>query len=1213
MTNIRTGDEFFLNLTGQKIIILLEKLRQAIEYSGRLRAFVVGGENLELCDRLELMWQKAESNRRKYKPFLSQITPDLEKINIESKPLSNGKINHSGFTLEKDEEIFSLGKPRKASVAITRIVFPGVEASLLVLGSQLNVWMKLDWGANQNNGISWGYAGSPNGNWQNAIEPEPPLRVSIVVEPEAIAQLLATPAVAAAIPHCSSLEAADLENDPNLLGRFWRQFQQIVPPDWEERPSREVGDRQRGIIENRPNSSSQKSLGDSLGTHLFSEAPIGIIYQSLDGGILAANPAFCRMIGYTKEQLRHLDLRSISHPEDFAVEVRLIQSLLQGGLKGQSLRKRYLRRNGSILATEISMSLVGEETEESYLMTFVKDLSDRALAEQELEQQREQEGILNEISAQIRSNQALPKILKLAVERVQQALNADRVLAYQIRSDRSGICVAEAVDPAYPATEGNVFPVDCIPSAYLEAYRNGRLWRADDVWASDLAQCHREMLSDLDARSIISVGIRYTNKASTWENYHQDSQNLSESVEFTAETVAKDLSGKQAASFQRDLAKNEIARGEATSGRAVQDNIALWGLLVVHHCHAPRRWTKIEEQLVQAVANQIGIAIEQTVILQKLQAYTRELEDRVKERTYSLQRSLRFEQLRSQITETFRNALDEDEVLKTAVDGLAETLRADGCYASLYREEERVFEVRCESESDKGEGASLVGERLSLQNHLGALSSGEVCFEDFPERIPEDESGDRSSDSSYSDGLDSDGLEDADFANRGSSLISPILDRQGLIGTICIFSTRPRTFSPEEIKLVFQIASGCAIAIRSARLAQQEHSSRANAKYFRSFIEQSTDVFAEYDSELRYLSINSAGALLLQLPPAQIIGKTNRELLGEHAADTLEPLIRQVFTTGETVRVTNEISFPGGSRTLDSVYAPITDVAGRVRRAIGVSKDVTELRDRCKLLQEKNEELTAMNRMKEDFITTTSHELRTPLTAILGFANVMLEGAFGELNSKQFDYIERIHNSGQHLLELINDILDLSRMEADRLEVEPQLIFIHDLCQSTISLIRERVANHGLNLEVEVAPDLEYMVVDYRRLKQMLLNLLGNAIKFTPEGTIGLKIYKTRGDRSSNHSSSRNLHSDWIHFMVWDTGIGIDEREQGRLFTPFSQIDSSLSRQYQGSGLGLTITRKLAELLGGYISLESDTNKGSSFTISLPLQEEPEALTGNWQ
>ena len=1204
MTNLSIEDKGALNLNGQKFMPLLERLRQAIECSGRLRALVVGGENIELCEQLELMWQKADKQTldgREYKPLVYQTNLRQGELEVQAgKPSNSNSWNSPGSGRVEEEgrieDRFSLATVRPAK-AIPRIAFPGVEASLLALGSKLNVWMKLELARDRDNGgaeISWDSTGSSNGHWRsNPIEPESPLRVSLVFEPEAIAQLLASPAVAAAIPHCSSLEAADLENDPNLLGRFWRQIQQILPPDWQERPTREIGEQLSHQTENLPNPSSQNSLANSLKTHLFSEAPIGIIYESLDGGILAANPAFCRMIGYTEAQLRHLDLRSISHPEDFAVEVRLIQSLLEGGAKEQSLHKRYLRRNGSSLSTEITISLVGEEAEESYLMTFVKDLSARALAEQELERQREREGILSDISAQIRSNKALPKILQLAVERVQEALNADRVLVYQIGYDRSGVCVAEAVDPAYPAIEGNTFPVDCIPPAYLEAYRNGRLWRADDVWAFELAECHREMLQNLQARSMIAVGIRQSNKTSAWE----DSQNLSEATEFVAHTAAEGLPGNRAPSLRSEIARDNAAENEMT-----RDNMALWGLLIVHQCHAPRRWTNTEEQLVQAVANQIGVAIEQTVLLQKLQAYTRELEDRVKERTHSLERSLRFEQLRSHITETFRNALDEDEVLKTAVEGLAETLAADGCYASLYNEEERVFEVRCESDPGSEKAAfSLAGERLSLQNCLEKLSSGEICFDDFPGYVL----GDRPSHPSGSYGLG-----DAK-ANAGFSLISPILDKQGLIGAVCVFSAPPRTFSPEEIKLVFQVASGCAIAIRSARLAQQEHSSRANAEYLRLFLAQSTDIFAEYDSELRYLSINPAGALLLQLPPAQIIGKTNRELL-ESAADTIETLIGQVFSSGEKVRVTHEISFPEGARTFDSVYAPITDATGNVRRAIGVSKDVTELREQCKLLQEKNKELTAINRMKEDFITTTSHELRTPLTAILGFANVLLEGAFGTLNSKQFDYTERIHNSGQHLLELINDILDLSRMEAHRLEVEPQLVFIHDLCQSTISLIRERVANHGLNLEVEVAPDLEYMVVDHRRLKQMLLNLLGNAIKFTPEGTIGLKIYKSRGDWSLNHSTSRNQHSDWIHFLVWDTGIGIDEREQERLFTPFSQIDSSLSRQYQGSGLGLTITRKLAELLGGYITLESHPKQGSSFTISLPLQEEPEALLGNW-
>ncbi|HEY9836669.1 MAG TPA: ATP-binding protein, partial [Vampirovibrionales bacterium] len=180
-------------------------------------------------------------------------------------------------------------------------------------------------------------------------------------------------------------------------------------------------------------------------------------------------------------------------------------------------------------------------------------------------------------------------------------------------------------------------------------------------------------------------------------------------------------------------------------------------------------------------------------------------------------------------------------------------------------------------------------------------------------------------------------------------------------------------------------------------------------------------------------------------------------------------------------------------------------------------------------------------------------------------------------------------------------------------------VYICDICQGLVSLIQERVANHGLQFQMEVDPSLECIVVDPRRLKQMLLNLLTNAIKFTPEGEVGLKIYRSSakqtpegGDGNSKAGEqgiSRPVRNpvtrphDWIHFVVWDTGIGIDERDRPRLFSPFSQIDSSLTRKYQGSGLGLAITRKLVELHGGWISVTSHPNQGSTFSITLPLYE----------
>ena len=168
-------------------------------------------------------------------------------------------------------------------------------------------------------------------------------------------------------------------------------------------------------------------------------------------------------------------------------------------------------------------------------------------------------------------------------------------------------------------------------------------------------------------------------------------------------------------------------------------------------------------------------------------------------------------------------------------------------------------------------------------------------------------------------------------------------------------------------------------------------------------------------------------------------------------------------------------------------------------------------------------------------------------------------------------------------------------------------MFIQDICESAIGLIHERLTNQGLTLEVEVDPDLDYLICDPRRLKQMLLNLLSNAIKFTPQGTVGLKIYRTRTP-AGTHGACNVTTPEMIHFQVWDTGIGIDEADQLRLFSPFSQIDSSLSRQYQGTGLGLAIVRKLTEILGGSITVESSIGKGSRFTISLPLYQSSDML-----
>ncbi len=229
----------------------------------------------------------------------------------------------------------------------------------------------------------------------------------------------------------------------------------------------------------------------------------------------------------------------------------------------------------------------------------------------------------------------------------------------------------------------------------------------------------------------------------------------------------------------------------------------------------------------------------------------------------------------------------------------------------------------------------------------------------------------------------------------------------------------------------------------------------------------------------------------------------------------------------------------------------------------------------------------AANRAKSEFLSTISHELRTPLTGILGFSGVLQEEIFGSLNTKQKQYVECIHSCGKHLLELINELLDFNKIEAGKEELNLETIVVEEIGQACLSLIGERCRERGLQLSMAIAPDVTTCTADQRRLKQILVNLLSNGVKFTDAGSITLKIEKTASE---------------ILFSVTDTGIGIALADQESIFKPFHQVDSGLNRKYEGTGLGLALSRKLAQLHKGDITLESELGRGSCFTLHLPSE-----------
>ncbi len=254
------------------------------------------------------------------------------------------------------------------------------------------------------------------------------------------------------------------------------------------------------------------------------------------------------------------------------------------------------------------------------------------------------------------------------------------------------------------------------------------------------------------------------------------------------------------------------------------------------------------------------------------------------------------------------------------------------------------------------------------------------------------------------------------------------------------------------------------------------------------------------------------------------------------------------------------------------------------------------IQDNRHALERSNRELKKLDQKKSEFLANMSHELRTPLNAIIGFSEVLRDRCFGYINQKQAEYVEDIHESGKHLLSLINDILDLSKIEAGMMTIERSPFDLESLLHGSISMVREKAAKRRIGIRVETGQLPPFIEADERKVKQIVYNLLSNSVKFTSDG--------------GHITLSGTMKGDEIEVSVEDDGIGIDEPDFERVFSKFEQIDSGESRHYEGSGLGLALARSMVELHGGKIAVASELGRGSRFTFTLPVGT-PDASAGS--
>jgi signal transduction histidine kinase/ActR/RegA family two-component response regulator len=653
----------------------------------------------------------------------------------------------------------------------------------------------------------------------------------------------------------------------------------------------------------------------------------------------------------------------------------------------------------------------------------------------------ERSSVLRSITQKIRQSLDLPIVLETAVQKIQELICADRVGIFKFQSDLKfdeGEFVTEAVSPGFEHLAGSKIPIPCFGEKLAWYYQRGSISAIEDIYTADLPPSE--------------IGF---------------------------------------------FAKYQV---RATLIAPLIDGTVLWGLICIQQCTAPRLWQESELEAIEQIAEQIGIAIQQATLYQKIQL---ELEIRWQaEAAIAIQ--LRQQQTLSKIAQQIRNSLKIEDILATTTKQAKELIGVDRVTAIKFLSGGKIQAVE---EAVSPEYPQMLG---MIWNYDQFSPEAFAFYLQGKPRTVFDVKHDY-----WSAGWQ----EELRIAQVQSKIVAPILlpavnSEPQLWGLLIVDACGARRqWQDVEAKLLQQIADQLAIAIQQANLFEQ----------------------------------------------------LQTELLERQQAET-------------------------------------------------------QLRERNEQLAISNQELARATRLKDEFLASMSHELRTPLNAILGMSEALQGLSFGPINDRQQKSLATIEKSGKHLLALINDILDLSKIEANKFDLELSDVSIETLCKNSLLFVKELAHKKQISLKTQLPEYLKQLniCVDHRRCRQVLINLLSNAVKFTPAGgSIVLDVRIEACDRGDDWGmgsvgdggieiapgSQRQ-----IAFSIVDTGIGISPENIGKLFQSFVQIDSSLSRQYAGTGLGLALVKRIVELHGGTVTVESSLDRGSRFTVSLPFDPSAEIV-----
>ena len=453
---------------------------------------------------------------------------------------------------------------------------------------------------------------------------------------------------------------------------------------------------------------------------------------------------------------------------------------------------------------------------------------------------------------------------------------------------------------------------------------------------------------------------------------------------------------------------------------------------------------------------------------------------------------------------------------------------------------------------------------------------------------------------------------EADLAARGwrAYLGVPLLSEDGTVmGVLAVADNMPRNWTADDVTALVDLARLAAdgysagggqglrwlneVAHREAQVARRKNEERLSL-IFNSTSDLTFLLAVEGERRYRCVAVNQSYLAITGMPEGSVVGRCVEDFMTPDAATRTIDRYAAAITGGEPVRYEEGVQLPIGTITVETTLTPIFDDDGTCCYLLGVAHDVTGRRDAERRLQDDRDLADAArlaaeqaSRAKTVFLSRMSHELRTPLNSVIGFANVLLTNRGKRLDNRELSYVQRIVTNGEHLLTIISDLLDISRIEAGKMPVTLAPLPLGPLVRTTAASFEAQLVGRPVTLRLELPARMQRLNTDATKLQQVLINLIGNAIKFTDGGAITVRVV-------TDPVTTRPLRLE-----VEDTGIGIPEHRQAAIFAAFEQAETGTTRAYGGTGLGLAISRSLCHLLGFELGVRSAPGAGATFTVEL--------------